>query len=63
MGVIMYVSLCGSFPFEDDCDIQEQLMDADSLFPPDSWDTVSLEGLLTFFLVLSTFNSPRSGGF
>ena len=44
MGVIVYVSLSGLFPFVDDQNIQEQLMDTNSLFPLDTWATVSQDG-------------------
>lgn len=43
MGVIFYVSISGEFPFEEDQDIIEQLMDFKHFFNPDPWDRISKE--------------------
>ena len=48
MGVIVYVSLSGAFPFEEDRDIYEQIMDSKFLFPPDTWENLDT-GLSIFF--------------
>lgn len=44
MGVILYVSLSGTFPFEEDIDIVEQLMNFNFMFPEEPWGAVSLDG-------------------
>lgn len=44
MGVIIYVSLSGVFPFEEDRDIYEQIRNSNFMFPSDPWDTVSGDG-------------------
>ena len=44
MGVIMYVSLSGEFPFDDEQDIFEQLNDFKYFFPSDPWDDISSTG-------------------
>lgn len=49
IGVIVYVSLSGVFPFEEDHDIYEQIRNSNFMFPSDPWDTISREGL-SFFL-------------
>lgn len=41
MGVIVYVSLSGTFPFEEDRDIYEQIMDSNFLFPAETWENLS----------------------
>lgn len=52
MGVITYVSLSGTFPFEEDRDIYEQIMNSNFLFPSDPWDSISQTAidLITHFL-------------
>ena len=44
MGVIIYVSLSGNFPFEEDRDIYEQIMNPNVMYPPDPWDSISNDG-------------------
>jgi len=44
MGVIVYVSLSGTFPFEEDRDIYEQVMNSDFMYPPEPWDSISQDG-------------------
>ena len=46
MGVIVYVSLSGTFPFEEDRDINEQIMNPNFMFPDDPWETIKPEGKL-----------------
>lgn len=43
MGVIIYVCLSGQFPFDDDQNIQEQLVNID-LFPEETWKNISSNG-------------------
>ena len=44
VGVIMYVSLSGTFPFNEEEDIQQQITNATFMFPPPTWSSISLEG-------------------
>jgi hypothetical protein len=56
MGVIVYVSLSGTFPFEEDRDIYEQIMNSNFMFPSDPWETISTDGLLDCFKNYSRSN-------
>ena len=51
MGVIVYVSLSGTFPFDDDRDIYEQLMNTEFLFPQDTWEGISPDGKVYDFIL------------
>jgi serine/threonine protein kinase len=44
MGVIVYVSLSGTFPFEEDRDIYEQIINSNFMFPADPWESISAAG-------------------
>ncbi len=44
VGVIVYVSLSGTFPFNEDEDIHDQIHNAAFMYPPNPWKTVSPEG-------------------
>ena len=44
MGVIIYVSLSGTFPFEEDRDIYEQIINSNFMFPVETWRNVSPDG-------------------
>ncbi|KAK0154705.1 Serine/threonine-protein kinase D2 [Merluccius polli] len=41
VGVIMYVSLSGTFPFNEDEDINDQIHNADFMYPPNPWKQIS----------------------
>ncbi|VVC87748.1 unnamed protein product [Leptidea sinapis] len=43
-GVIVYVSLSGTFPFNEDEDIHEQIQNAAFMYPPNPWREISPEG-------------------
>ncbi|XP_053716036.1 protein kinase D4 [Synchiropus splendidus] len=45
VGVIMYVSLSGTFPFNEDEDIRQQITNAAFMFPRQAWASVSLEAV------------------
>ncbi|TNM93623.1 hypothetical protein fugu_001799 [Takifugu bimaculatus] len=45
VGVITYVSLSGTFPFNEEEDIQQQITNATFMYPQQTWATVSLEGI------------------
>ena len=44
VGVIMYVSLSGTFPFNEDEDIKQQITNAAFMYPRQPWASISLEG-------------------
>ncbi|KAM3875492.1 serine/threonine-protein kinase D2 [Diretmus argenteus] len=41
VGVIMYVSLSGTFPFNEDEDINDQIHNATFMYPPNPWKQIS----------------------
>ncbi|XP_076800670.1 serine/threonine-protein kinase D3-like [Clavelina lepadiformis] len=41
VGVIIYVSLSGTFPFNEDEDINQQIQNADFMYPPTPWREMS----------------------
>ncbi|CAB0010273.1 unnamed protein product [Nesidiocoris tenuis] len=41
VGVIVYVSLSGTFPFNEDEDINEQIQNAAFMYPPNPWKEIS----------------------
>lgn len=45
VGVIMYVSLSGTFPFNEDEDINDQIQNAAFMYPPNPWRHISSEGI------------------
>lgn len=48
VGVIIYVSLSGTFPFNEDEDINDQIQNAAFMYPSTPWKEISSEGL--FFI-------------
>lgn len=50
VGVIMYVSLSGTFPFNEDEDIRQQITNAAFMYPRQPWASISLEGNHLFFI-------------
>ena len=44
-GVIIYVSLSGQFPFNEDVDIEDQIKNAQFMYPPKPWKSISLEAI------------------
>lgn len=44
VGVIIYVSLSGTFPFNEDEDINEQIQNAAFMYPPHPWKEISDNG-------------------
>lgn len=44
VGVIVYVSLSGTFPFNEDEDINEQIQNAAFMYPPNPWKEISSDG-------------------
>uniref|UniRef100_A0A3B1IN52 protein kinase C n=1 Tax=Astyanax mexicanus TaxID=7994 RepID=A0A3B1IN52_ASTMX len=45
VGVILYVSLSGTFPFNEDEDIHQQITNAAFMFPRQPWSLISLEAM------------------
>ncbi|GCC34462.1 hypothetical protein chiPu_0012936 [Chiloscyllium punctatum] len=45
VGVILYVSLSGTFPFNEDEDINDQIQNAAFMYPPNPWKEISQEGI------------------
>ncbi|XP_064489728.1 serine/threonine-protein kinase D3-like isoform X2 [Ornithodoros turicata] len=45
VGVIIYVSLSGTFPFNEEEDINDQIQNADFMYPPNPWKDVSPEAI------------------
>ncbi|XP_013882259.1 protein kinase D4 [Austrofundulus limnaeus] len=45
VGVIMYVSLSGTFPFNEDEDIRQQITNAAFMYPRQPWASISLQGV------------------
>jgi protein kinase D len=41
VGVIIYVSLSGTFPFNEDEDINDQIQNAAFMYPPNPWKEIS----------------------
>ncbi|CAL2047230.1 unnamed protein product [Caenorhabditis brenneri] len=41
VGVIVYVSLSGTFPFNEDEDINDQIQNAEFMYPPQPWKEIS----------------------
>ena len=57
-GVIIYVSLSGTFPFNEDEDINEQIQNASFMYPPHPWkeitsDAIDLIGNLLQVILIS----------
>lgn len=44
VGVIIYVSLSGTFPFNEDEDVKEQIQNAAFMYPANPWKEISQEG-------------------
>jgi len=44
-GVIIYVSLSGTFPFNEDEDINEQIQNASFMYPPNPWKEISTQAI------------------
>ncbi|XP_072248546.1 serine/threonine-protein kinase D2 isoform X1 [Leuresthes tenuis] len=45
VGVIMYVSLSGTFPFNEDEDINDQIHNAAFMYPPNPWKQISKDAI------------------
>ncbi|KAK6621589.1 Serine/threonine-protein kinase D1 [Polyplax serrata] len=45
VGVIVYVSLSGTFPFNEDEDINDQIQNAAFMYPPNPWKEISADAI------------------
>ncbi|KAL8614588.1 hypothetical protein ACOMHN_049401 [Nucella lapillus] len=45
VGVVVYVSLSGTFPFNEDEEISDQIQNASFMYPPNPWKEISQEGI------------------
>lgn len=54
VGVIMYVSLSGTFPFNEDEDINDQIHNAAFMYPPNPWKQISPEGTFILYIYICT---------
>ena len=60
VGVIVYVSLSGTFPFNEDEDINEQIQNAAFMYPPNPWKEISSDGkFLSFHLKVSMIETSE----
>lgn len=50
VGVIIYVSLSGTFPFNEDEDINGQIQNADFMYPKNPWKEISNDGIIFIYL-------------
>ena len=44
VGVVTYVSLSGTFPFNEDEDVNDQIQNAAFMYPPNPWKEVTPAG-------------------
>lgn len=62
VGVIMYVSLSGTFPFNEDEDINDQIQNAAFMYPANPWNQISKDGKwgqkgeLEYYLIIGWLN-------
>nr|CAD2174825.1 unnamed protein product [Meloidogyne enterolobii] len=59
VGVIVYVSLSGTFPFNEDEDINDQIQNAEFMYPPNPWKEVSAEAIEFISSLLQVKMSKR----
>ena len=55
-GVIIYVSLSGTFPFNEDEDINEQIQNASFMYPPNPWKEISSQAIELITNLLQVWN-------
>ena len=54
----MLQSLSGTFPFNEDDEIKEQIQNAEFMFPEHLWSEVSYDGMTTCMLIYSWWAHP-----
>ncbi|CAD5224115.1 unnamed protein product [Bursaphelenchus okinawaensis] len=59
VGVIVYVSLSGTFPFNEDEDINDQIQNAEFMYPPNPWNEISSNAIEFINCLLQVKMSKR----
>lgn len=54
VGVITYVSLSGTFPFNEDEDINDQIQNAAFMYPPNPWKEITQDGRCRIIIIIIT---------
>lgn len=52
VGVIVYVSLSGTFPFNEDEDINDQIQNAAFMYPRNPWKEISHDGICFDLIII-----------
>lgn len=55
VGVITYVSLSGTFPFNEDEDINDQIQNAAFMYPPNPWKEITQDGMFLIIVIIFTY--------
>ncbi len=61
VGVIIYVSLSGTFPFNEDEDINDQIQNAAFMYPSTPWKEISAEGKQSRFTDFKLLSKQWTG--
>ncbi|EDO41241.1 predicted protein, partial [Nematostella vectensis] len=61
VGVVIYVSLSGTFPFNEEEDIQDQIHNAAFMYPPDPWQEISKDAINLISNLLQVKQRSRYG--
>lgn len=56
VGVIIYVSLSGTFPFNEEEDINDQIQNAAFMYPPNPWKEISSNGKIKVLPLIFIYN-------
>ncbi|KAK3600915.1 hypothetical protein CHS0354_013295 [Potamilus streckersoni] len=59
VGVVIYVSLSGTFPFNEDEEISDQIQNAAFMYPPNPWKEISQEAIYFIKHILRTNDQER----
>ena len=54
-----FFSLSGTFPFNEEEDIQDQIHNAAFMYPPDPWQEISPEGEFQYISLFKTFRATK----
>ena len=58
---MFFDSLSGTFPFNEEEDIQDQIHNAEVMYPPDPWQEISPEGLSYVFFFFNVASPIFNG--
>lgn len=61
VGVITYVSLSGTFPFNEDEDINDQIQNAAFMYPPNPWKEITQDGMFLIAIIIFTNDHIQTG--